>query len=295
MSVSISPFTGKKYGIMRVCDIWGFPRSTFYERKRCCEKSREKGKRGPKTKIDDEKLLALIMCDIEESPFRGEGHRKVWARLRFRDSVIAGKNRILRIMRENSLLSPHRRVKESRVHDGKIITNSPNVMWGTDGARVLTVDNGWVWIFASMEHWNAECLGWHVTKRGDRFAALEPISQGLERVFGKTCSKIGRGLSLRMDHGSQYTSDHFQNQIKYWGFAPSFSFVSEPQTNGVSERFFRTLKEQVIYGRIFQNVEEVRQAVGKFVELYNEEWLLEKNGFKSPNEARREYLTKEVA
>ena len=47
-----------------------------------------------------------------------------------------------------------------------------------------------------------------------------------------------------MDHGSQYLSDHFTNQIKFWGIQPSYAFVAEPQTNGVAERFNRTLKEQ---------------------------------------------------
>ena len=49
-----------------------------------------------------------------------------------------------------------------------------------------------------------------------------------------------RGLSLRMDHGTQYLSDHFQNQLKYWGISPSFAFIEQPQTNGVAERFIRT-------------------------------------------------------
>ena len=48
-----------------------------------------------------------------------------------------------------------------------------------------------------------------------------------------------------MDHGSQYLSDHFTNQIKFWGIQPSYAFVAEPQTNGVAERFNRTLKEQI--------------------------------------------------
>ena len=52
-----------------------------------------------------------------------------------------------------------------------------------------------------------------------------------------------------MDHGSQYLSDHFTNQIKFWGIQPSYAFVAEPQTNGVAERFNRTLKEQIIHGR----------------------------------------------
>ncbi len=42
-------------------------------------------------------------------------------------------------------------------------------MWGTDGARILTADDGWVWSFFCVEHWNAECVGYHVTKRGTLF------------------------------------------------------------------------------------------------------------------------------
>ena len=61
-----------------------------------------------------------------------------------------------------------------------------------------------------------------------------------------------------MDHGSQYLSDHFTNQIKFWGIQPSYAFVAEPQTNGVAERFNRTLKEQIIHGRIYRNIAELR-------------------------------------
>lgn len=43
--------------------------------------------------------------------------------------------------------------------------------------RVFTVADGWAWIFSAVEHWNAECVGWHVTKGGDRCAALEPIAK----------------------------------------------------------------------------------------------------------------------
>ena len=57
-----------------------------------------------------------------------------------------------------------------------------------------------------------------------------------------------------MDHGNQSLSDHFLKQIKYWGVSPSFAFVEQPQTNGVAERFNKTLKEQAIYGRIFHSL-----------------------------------------
>ena len=52
------------------------------------------------------------MCELVEemlpSPFSGEGHRKVWARLRALDGIRVGRDRVLRLMRENALLSPHR-------------------------------------------------------------------------------------------------------------------------------------------------------------------------------------------
>ena len=96
----------------------------------------------------------------------------------------------------------------------------------------------------------------------------------------------GRGLALRHDHGSNFMADHFQKQIRFWGVSPSYAFVGEPETNGVIERLFRTLKEQVVHGRIFQTIDDVRDAVRDFVARYNAEWLVEKNGYRSPAEMR---------
>ena len=240
-------------------------------------------RRGPKPAISDQALLVAIEADLEASPWEGEGYRKVWARLRVCRDIRVARKRVLRLMRENNLLSPHRcRRRGGNPHDGEIITHAPNLMWGTDGVRVFTVDDGWGWIFTAVEHWNAECVGWHVCKRGDRFAALQPISMGLAGLYGSTAAGAARGLALRMDHGSQYLSDHFTNQIKFWGIQPSYAFVAEPQTNGVAERFNRTLKEQIIHGRIYRNIAELRDAVRDFVELYNAQWIVEKNGYLSP-------------
>jgi putative transposase len=295
MSQTISPGAGKPYGVERVCALWEQARSSFYHAARSVAQAAPK-RRGPKPSISDEFLLTMIRHDLATSPFTGEGHRKVWARLRVRDCVRVARKRILRLMRENRLLSPHRgRHQVSKAHDGKIISMAPNLMWGTDGTRVLTLDEGWVWIFTAVEHWNAECVGWHVCKTGDRYAALQPISMALNNLYGNARQGIARGLTLRMDHGTQYLSDHFLNQIKFWGIAPSFAFVSEPQTNGVAERFNRSLKEQALYGPVFRTVEDVRSAVAYFVELYNQEWRVEKNAYTSPNEIRHCWLENQRA
>ena len=294
MSRSTSPATGQRYGVKRVCDILGWPRSSFYSSQ--TRKTKPAGRRGPKPRWSDRELLVFIKRDLKRSPFEGEGHRKVWARLRVLEGVRVSRKRVLRIMRENRLLSPYRgRQGQADEHRGTIITEAPNVMWGTDGSRILTSEEGWVWLFAAVEHWNSECVGWYVSKPGTRFQALEPIAMALTDIYGGIDRGIARGVQLRMDHGSQYLSDHFQNQIKCWGIAPSYAFVSQPQTNGVAERFFRTLKEQAIYGRIFKNAEDVRGAVAGFVETYNRSWRLERLAYMSPSEFRQSYLTKEAA
>lgn len=288
MSQTTSPETCRAYGVERVCHIWEQARSSFYHHTRQKVVASAPKRRGPPPSISDEALLALIRADLATTPFTGEGHRKVWARLRVRDGVRVARKRVLRLMRENHLLSPYRsRPKPPKEHDGKIITMAPNLMWGTDGTRVFTLEEGWVWIFTAVDHWNAECVGWHVCKTGDRYAALQPISMALSRLYGSVEKGIARGLSLRMDHGTQYLSDHFLNQIKFWGLTPSFAFVAEPQTNGVAERFNRTLKEQAIYGRVLRTVADVRDAVRTFVTLYNSEWRVEKNDFRSPHEIRQ--------
>ena len=201
MSQTTSATTGRRYGLERVCRTWERSRSALYARRaRLQRPASAEGprRRGPTPALSDAQLLAAIRSDLARSPFQGEGHRKVHARLRILDGVRVSRTRVLRVMRAQGLLSPHRgRQGEPKPHDGTIVTSAPDVMSGTDGARVLTVDDGWVWTFAAVDHWNAECVGWHVCKVGDRFAALEPVAQGLRRRCGSVEADAARGLSLR--------------------------------------------------------------------------------------------------
>jgi hypothetical protein len=167
MSQTISESTGTPYGVQRVCRVWEQARSTCSARQvRTSQPAPlSPARRGPKPAIADDQLLALIRDDLAASPFQGEGHRKVWARLRFVQGL--------------------------------------------------------------------------------------PVSR----------------------------------KLRFWGITPSFAFVAEPGTNGVAERFIRTLKEQAVYARIFRTAAEVGAAVEEFVRHYNAQWLVEKNGFRSPAQA----------
>lgn len=300
MSREASPGTGRLYGVLRVCNAWEAPRSSFYLNRHRASRPLSAfpvpRKRGPKPLISDEELLRRICAYLETSPFAGEGHRKVYAHLKIVKGIRTSRTRILRLMRENSLLSPYRRpCGAQNAHGGTITTGTPNQVWGTDGFRVQTVDEGWVWGFIAVDHFNSECVGYYVCKEGTRFNALEPIRMGLEAIFGSITRDAALGLALRMDHGCQYTSGHFLNQIAFWGIAQSFSFAAQPQGNGIAERFIKTLKQQAIYGHVFRTAQDVYQAVAKFVHQYNHHWRIERLRFLTPAEARNLAFHKKAA
>jgi hypothetical protein len=60
-----------------------------------------------------------------------------------RDAIRVSAKRVLRLLREHNLLSPHRsRRKPDGAHQRQIITDAPNVMWATDATQVTTVLDG---------------------------------------------------------------------------------------------------------------------------------------------------------
>lgn len=292
MSRTLSPSSNKPYGVARVAAVWMFARSTFYAIKaRQVQSAGRPAKRGPKTQFTDQELTEQIRRVIDQTPFFGEGHRKIWARLRLH-GIRSSKRRVLNLMRQAGLLAParHPEAVSSNPHDGTIVTDQPNQMWGTDATATVTDGNGQVTIFAAIDHCTAECVGIHAVKRATRFEALEPIRQGVREHFGGFGPAIAAGLTLRHDHGSQYMSDDFQKEIRFLGVASSPAFVRQPEGNGCIERFFRTLKEQLLWVRRFHDLEELSQALAAFRDTYNAHWLIERLGFKPPQQVRQEFL-----
>lgn len=288
MSHTVSPSSEKPYGVARVVEVWGLPRSSFYARRDRRDHPQAPGQRGPRRLSDDE-VAGHIRELIRQAVFVGEGYRKMWARLRHR-GVRVWKERVLRVMCENQLLSPNRQVaRPANAHDGTIVTDRPNQIWGTDATSTVTDCDGQVTIFAAIDHCTAECVGIHVVKKAHRFEALEPIRQGVREQFGPFSGGIAAGLWLRHDHGSVYMSDDFQNEIRFLGMESSPSFVRQPEGNGVAERFFRTLKEQLLWIQRFHDLEELRAAVCQFRDRYNQSWILEKLGYRTPIQARRDF------
>ena len=65
MAETVSPAAGRRYGVARVCRVWGVPRSSFYAAHTTATRPPvAPARRGPKPTIAGAGLLAAIRADL---------------------------------------------------------------------------------------------------------------------------------------------------------------------------------------------------------------------------------------
>ncbi len=174
-------------------------------RSAACEARRRRGtsepprrRPGPVGAMTDSLLLAEIRDVLATSPFVGEGHRKVWARLR-RRGVGTSRKRVLRLMREAGLLAPTAKVRKraQRLHDGTITVTVPDTLWATDATDGHS-DEGHCAVFVMIDHASGEAWS-DAGLRMDRFAAADLLREVTTERFGSVdaCGRRGAGAALR--------------------------------------------------------------------------------------------------
>jgi putative transposase len=282
-----------------VCRVAGVSRSSAYEQRRrrrvsAARKVPARRRPGPVGALPDVELLAEIRRDLAESPFVGEGHRKVWAQLR-RQGIGTSRKRVLRLTREAGLLAPTPQVRKraERLHEGTITVEVPDTLWATDATEAWTREEGRCAVFVVVDHASNE-VWYDAAKRMDRFAAADLLREVCAERFGSVEQAVASGLALRYDAGSCFRSDHYQAEIDHLGIARSPAFHYEPETNGCAEKAIQVLKEQLLWIDRFDTLDELRSAVRAFGRTYNQQWLIERHGYRTPTEAREHLLRERV-
>lgn len=167
---------------------------------------------------------------------------------------------------------------------------APNRKWVTD-ITYLPTAQGWVYLAVVLDLFSRKVVGWSLGSS----LATELVASALQAAI-EARRPEGKQLLHHSDRGCQYTSDAYQTILRMLGIDCSMSRTGECYDNAVMERFFWSLKHEWTKHESFQNLEDARMSVFKYIEtFYNRERLHQTLGYKSPNQFEAEYAPANAA
>lgn len=243
----------------------------------------------------DVALLSRILVVIADMPCYG--YRRVWAVLRrqARDAGLAPVNakRVYRVMSENSLLLLHDRPPRpvpEREHNGKVVVAQSDQRWCSDGFE-FGCDNGEkLRVTFALDCCDREAIEWAASTGGYDASTVQDVMLGaVERRFGQQLPE--QPIQWLTDNGACYRAHETRRFARMLGLEPCTTAVCSPQSNGMAERFVKTMKSDYIE---FMPKPDVRTAVRNLAaafEHYNENHPHSALGYLSPREYRRQRAT----
>lgn len=165
------------------------------------------------------------------------------------------------------------------VLDRNFTADAPNQKWVTDITYLPTLA-GWVYLATVVDLFSRKVVGWSIGNS----LATELVSDALRKAI-ESRRPEGKQLLHHSDRGCQYTSDAYQQTLKTLGIECSMSRTGNCYDNAVAERFFWSLKHEWTKHETFENLEEARLSVFKYIEtFYNRVRLHQTLGYKSPDQ-----------
>lgn len=262
----------------RVCGLLRVPRSSMV-------KSRPtSSERGP---VLDEVLAQRVHRLITAYPTYG--YRRIWALLRFREKLEVNRKAVYRILKvkrwfvNQRSTSPRPRAQKRRSQ-----THLPDQRWAMDLTHINCGDDGWGHLVAVIDCCDRELVGYEFALRGRAREAERAIEQACINRFG-TLRPVGPTPIVRSDNGLVFQSERFRRACREYRLTQEFITPYTPEQNGLVERFFRSLKEECVWQHSFQNFDEARRAVARWIDWYNQERPHQSLGYQSPAEFRARY------
>lgn len=231
-----------------------------------------------------EQVLVAARKIIQEHP--AWGVRKVWAMLRREHGLKVSRKRVWTLMRGANLVLARDREHGEPPPRGHVKTELPNRRFATDITTVWTKRDGWVAITPTIDCGCRSLLSLLVSKSQDALTILGSVREALVAAFGAP-SNVPEGLELRTDHGPQYTGADCEELVRHWGLEHTYAPIGRPTGNSVVERVIRTMKEELLWLRDWNDAEEIRLALADWRRAYNERRPHQALAWKTPAEVRQ--------
>jgi putative transposase len=271
--------------LVGLCELFGVSRSWYYER---CSAE------GPKKAEHDVALRDAIERIVLEFP--GYGYRGVTKALH-RDGWTVNHKKVLRVMREESLLCQLRRAFKVTTDSKRPFSRYPNLLkeaivdapdraWSAD-ITYVRLPAAFCYLVSVIDGYSRYCVGWHLSRWIDARLTMGALEMAL------ASRRPGAGLIHHSDQGVQYACSEYVARLEQIGAKVSMASVGNPYENAKAESFFRTLKMGEVYLKDYGTFEEAEQNVGEFIEeVCNRKRLHSSLGYLPPVEFEAAYALK---
>jgi len=265
----------QELSISALCELLGVSRSWYYEKPTAEEIAQR----------DVELRDAIERITLE---FAGYGYRRVTKQLG-RQGLVVNHKRVLRVMREESLLCQLQRRFVATTDSKHSHQTYPNllsglVLDGLDEAWVadityIRLPTSFVYLAAILDAYSRRCIGWALSRFIDAKLNLSALEMALEQ------RRPPRGFIHHSDRGVQYACGDYVARLENVGTRISMSAVGNPYDNAKAESFFKTLKAEEVYLKEYWSLEEAEQNIGYFIaDGYNAKRLHSSLGYLPPAE-----------
>ena len=223
------------------------------------------------------------------------GYRRVTAQLRSEGIVINHKT-VQRLMAEMGLYGRRRKsgYKSYKGEVGRIAPNiinrdflatAPNQKWSTDVTEVK-IDDKKIYISPILDMFNGEIISYSISDSPD----LEMVMSMLRKAFRKT--DVPEGLVLHSDQGWHYQHHRYQKALKDKKIVQSMSRKGNCLDNAMMENFFGLMKNELLYLRDWDSVEQFKKELIKYIHYYNNDRIKLRLNGKSPVKYRALFQSK---
>ena len=260
--------------IRQMCETAAVSRAGYYRSWR---------KKEPR--VEETALRDAIQKEALSRRHRG-GYRPITRALKNNGWVVNHK-RILRLMREDNLLSIRRRrfvVTTDSDHGWRIYPNLAcrmivtdiNQLWVAD-ITYVRLQQEFIYLAVILDVYSRRVVGWGLSRRLERQVAQQALEMAL------TERRPLPGLVHHSDRGVQYASGDYVKRLESCGITISMSRPGNPWDNAWAESFIKTLKVEEINGQRYRNFDHAKTCIGTFIEeVYNQQRMHSALDYRSP-------------
>lgn len=249
----------------------------------------------PRPLRTDPRVTELIIGLCNEDRNRKHGHRWIRALLNRRYGLQVNRKTVYRIMKAHGLLQDKLRFKEFRSgYVSKMAPDAPNRGWQTDMTSFKLSDMTTLFLEVVIDCCTRKIVGWNLDRRCRAKEWIAALRNALESQ-GLAGSEDCRDLTIRSDNGAQPCSKAFVAYLYEVGVNGEYTGYNAPNDNAFVERVIRTIKEEEIWGNLYDSWTEAHQAIEKYVTYYNSERIHSALNYRTPNEVEADWMSLSAA